>query len=136
MSFVTNLAENSAMTVKLIYAWIASVSMLVSSSFQSHDIVHLKNRNIHAVFPDCKTHLSQRCEVYCKKCHEPICIKCSIGRHKTHDISELEELVEIRKREIEKEVEELESKIIPKFQEANAMISNKIDYVATFLNKN
>lgn len=24
--------------------------------FQSHDIVHLKNRNIHAVFPDCKTH--------------------------------------------------------------------------------
>lgn len=26
--------------------------------FQS-DIVHLKNRNIHAVFPDCKTHLGQ-----------------------------------------------------------------------------
>lgn len=69
--------------------------------------------------------------VYCKECHESICIKCTIGRHKTHDVSELEELVEIRKREIEKEVEELESKIIPKFQEANAMISNKIDYVAT-----
>lgn len=99
--------------------------------FQSHDIVHLKNRNIHAVFPDCKTHLGQRCEVHCKECHESICIKCTIGRHKTHDVSELEELVEIRKREIEKEVEELESKIIPKFQEANAMISNKIDYVAT-----
>lgn len=99
--------------------------------FQSHDIVHLKNRNIHAVFPDCKTHLGQRCEVYCKECHESICIKCTISRYKTHDVSELEELVEIRKREIEKEVEELESKIIQKFKEVNAMISNKIDYVAT-----
>lgn len=98
--------------------------------FQSHDIVHLKNRNLHVVFPDCKTHLGQRCEVYCKECHEPICIKCSIGRHKTHDVCELDELVEIRKIEIEKEVKELESEIIPKFQGKNATISDKKDHVA------
>lgn len=98
--------------------------------FQSHDIVHLKNRNIHVVFPDCKTHLGQRCEVYCKECNEPVCTKCYIGLHKNHDVSELDEIVEMMKKEIEKEIEDFESEIIPKYKERIAYISDKIEYVA------
>lgn len=122
--FVINFVENFVMIVKLIYVWIVLVSMLVSFSFN-----YLMNRNIYVVFFDCKIYFGQRCEVYCKECYELICIKCIIGCYKIYDVSELEELVEIRKREIEKEVEELEFKIILKFQEVNVMIFNKIDYV-------
>lgn len=60
----------------------------------SHDIVPVTNRRIQLVFPDCKFHPGQRCEVQCLQCQTPICIKCCIASHKNHNAEELSKLVD------------------------------------------
>ena len=47
-----------------------------------HEIVPFIERKIQVVFPECRKHSGQRCEVNCKKCNIPVCIKCiGLGPH-------------------------------------------------------
>lgn len=95
----------------------------------SHDIVPFKNRKIHWVFPECKFHQGQRCEVHCQDCQTPICIKCCIGAHKHHDASEIVEVVEIKQQEIRKDIEEIETKLIPEYKKINTYLQGRLTKV-------
>ncbi|XP_061179115.1 tripartite motif-containing protein 2-like [Saccostrea echinata] len=92
----------------------------------THDIVPFKNRKVQLIFPECEFHPNQRCEVHCQKCDVPVCIKCFLGQHKGHDAVEISEIVQGKKQQIRREMEEIESVIIPKFKNNDAEIESKI----------
>ncbi|XP_078330870.1 uncharacterized protein LOC144624775 [Crassostrea virginica] len=92
-----------------------------------HEIVPLLERKIQLVFPECREHSGQRCEVNCKKCNEPVCVKCiGLGPHKGHDVEELTETYEKKIRKIKSDTEEIIAKIIPKYQKEDDKIGNTI----------
>nr|XP_022312068.1 uncharacterized protein LOC111117298 [Crassostrea virginica]XP_022312069.1 uncharacterized protein LOC111117298 [Crassostrea virginica] len=82
-----------------------------------HEVVPFLERKIQLVFPECREHSGQRCEVNCKKCNQPVCVKCiGLGPHKGHDVEELTESHEIKVRKIKSDTEEIKANIIPKYQ--------------------
>ncbi|XP_022311816.2 uncharacterized protein LOC111117043 [Crassostrea virginica] len=92
-----------------------------------HDIVPFLERIIQLVFPECRDHTGQRCELNCKKCNTPVCVKCiASGPHKGHDVEELTETHENKVRKIKSDTEELKAKIIPKYQNEDQKIGNAI----------
>lgn len=85
----------------------------------SHDIVSFQHRRIQLVLPECKFHAGQICEVLCKQCHTPVCVKCFARNHNGHDIVGFAKVVEKKKETITKEIQETESNILPKYQTKN-----------------
>ena len=93
----------------------------------THDIVPFLDRKIQVVLPACQKHSGQRCEVNCKECNTPVCIKCiGFGPHKGHDIEELTEYHENKIRKIKSDTEEMKAKLIPKYQKEDVEIGKKI----------
>lgn len=92
----------------------------------SHEIVCSKNRNTQCVLPECKIHPGRRCEVQCQQCQIPICVRCCIGTHKNHDAVELIELFEIKKQELQNFTDEIETKLIPKYNKTDADLQEKL----------
>ncbi|XP_078330862.1 uncharacterized protein LOC144624771 [Crassostrea virginica] len=92
-----------------------------------HEIVPFLERKIQLVFPECREHSGQRCEVNCKKCNEPVCVKCIVsGPHKGHDVEELIETHGKKIQKIKSDTEEIKAKIIPKYQNEDQNIGNTI----------
>nr|XP_022312777.1 E3 ubiquitin-protein ligase TRIM36-like [Crassostrea virginica] len=92
-----------------------------------HEIVPFLERKIQLVFPECREHSDQRCEVSCKKCNIPVCIKCiGLGTHKGHDVEEITETHENKILKIKSDTEEIKAKIIPKYQNEHHKIGNII----------
>ena len=88
-----------------------------------HDIVPFLDRKIQVVLPACPEHSGQRCEVNCKECNTPVCLKCIVsGTHKGHDIEELSETHENKIRKIKSDTEEIQAKLIPKYQKEDVEI--------------
>ena len=101
----------------------------------THDIVPFLDRKIQVVLPACQKHSGQRCEVNCKECNTPVCIKCiGFGPHKGHDIEELTEYHENKIRKIKSDTEEMKAKLIPKYQKADVEIGKKISKTKSILN--
>ena len=92
-----------------------------------HDIVSFLDRKIQVVLPQCPEHTGQRCEANCKECNRPVCLKCIVsGPHIGHDIEELIETHGNKIRKIKSDKEELQEKLIPKYQKEEVEIGNKI----------
>nr|XP_022310924.1 tripartite motif-containing protein 2-like [Crassostrea virginica] len=92
-----------------------------------HEIVPFLERKIQLVFPECKEHSGQRCEVNCKQCNTPVCVKCIVsGPHKGHDVEELIETHEKKIQKIKSDTEEIRAKIIPKYENEDQKIGNII----------
>ena len=92
-----------------------------------HDIVPFLERKIQVVFPAFKEHTGQRCEVNCKKCNKPVCVKCiGLGSHKGHVVEELTKTYENKLRKIKSDTEEIKAKLIPKYPKEDVEIGNRI----------
>lgn len=101
----------------------------------SHEIVCSKNRKTQCVLPECKIHPGCRCEVQCQQCQIPICVRCCIGTHKNHDAVELVELFEMKKQELQNCTDEIETKLIPKYNKTNADLQDKLTETKVKFNK-
>lgn len=101
----------------------------------SHEIVCSKNRNTKCVLPECNIHPGRRCEVQCQQCQIPICVRCCIGTHKNHDAVELVELFEIKKQELQNFTDEIETKLIPKYNKTDADLQEKLTETTVKFNK-
>ncbi|XP_078330866.1 uncharacterized protein LOC111117833 [Crassostrea virginica] len=100
-----------------------------------HEIVPFLERKIQLVFPKCREHSGQRCEVNCKKCNEPVCVKCIVsGPHKGHDVEELIETHGKKIQKIKSDTEEIKAKIIPKYQNEDQNIGNTISKTKSKIN--
>ncbi|XP_078328814.1 uncharacterized protein LOC111111011 [Crassostrea virginica] len=92
-----------------------------------HDIVPFLHKKTQLVFSACQEHIDQRCEVNCKECNTPVCLKCIVsGTHKGHDVEELTETHKNKIRKIKSDTEEIKAKLIPKYQKEDVEIRNKI----------
>ncbi|XP_078328805.1 uncharacterized protein LOC144623839 isoform X2 [Crassostrea virginica] len=92
-----------------------------------HDIVPFLHKQAQLVFSACQEHIGQRCEVNCKECNKPVCLKCIVsGTHKGHDVEELTETHENKIQKIKFDTEEIKAKLIPKYQNEDVEIGNKI----------
>ncbi|XP_078328795.1 uncharacterized protein LOC144623831 [Crassostrea virginica] len=93
----------------------------------SHEITPFLDRKTQLVLPACQKHSGQRCEVNCKECNKPVCLKCIVsGTHKGHDVEELTETHENKIRKIKSDTEEMKAKLIPKYQKEDVEIGKKI----------
>lgn len=93
----------------------------------SHDIVPFKERSLQLIFLECEFHPGQHCETNCETCNLAVCIKCTqSGAHQGHNVVELYKVVGAKKQEIKKQTDEIESKIIPKYQATKIDIESKI----------
>ncbi|XP_078330465.1 uncharacterized protein LOC144624505 [Crassostrea virginica] len=54
----------------------------------SHEIAPFLNRKTTLVLPACQEHSGQRCEVNCKECNTPLCLKCIVSEKNLNALQE------------------------------------------------
>nr|XP_022320064.1 E3 ubiquitin-protein ligase TRIM71-like [Crassostrea virginica] len=73
-----------------------------------HDVVDYASKDDDDVC-FCDSHPENKCSAYCKKCDVPICILCVSIKHRSHEISELQDKVEELLKDISGENDRLQS---------------------------
>lgn len=90
---------------------------------KEHKVLPLFYQKNAPKYPTCLKHTTKQCERYCRECDIPICIHCVHRNHQQHPFDNLLEKCEIQNGIIQRDLEELEKTIYPKYQEAASMIS-------------
>ncbi|XP_055999086.1 E3 ubiquitin-protein ligase TRIM71-like [Ostrea edulis] len=89
----------------------------LSDSSKRHNVMpflHRKSTNYHK----CPDHVDKHCEIYCEKCGVPVCSTCALfGKHKGHDVSDILEKFSAKTESLQKDLEELETRIYPRYKE-------------------
>ncbi|XP_062578771.1 uncharacterized protein LOC134240725 [Saccostrea cucullata] len=90
----------------------------IVDDYNKHQIVPFQQRKSTLIYPKCATHPTKTCEVKCVECNIPVCPSCfTLNTHKGHNILELSEVYNSKKKDIAKDTEELENIISPTFEE-------------------
>ena len=107
------------------------ISTHMADKSKRHEVVDFINRKEGPVLPGCKYHAKTLCEVYCNNCQEPTCVLCVTTRHKKHDITDINSILENLKQRIISDIEELKNAIIPKYRNTavTCVISTEFDKV-------
>ena len=85
----------------------ALLHLRVKSKF-GHDVVDYARKDYDDVCL-CDSHPEKKCYAYCKKCDVPICILCVSIKHKSHEISELQDKIDELLKVITRENDRLQS---------------------------
>jgi hypothetical protein len=97
-----------------------------------HDVVTFESRRFSILPSPCKRHKDRNCEMFCEDCDSLVCLKCLVsGTHENHQVSQVSEIHSSRKEQIERDTEELETKIAPILKsilsELEEMFSNVVE---------
>ncbi|XP_052708163.1 tripartite motif-containing protein 55-like [Crassostrea angulata] len=93
----------------------ACVGEHLSDESKEHKVVTFKKRG---VAPECSKHSKKLCELYCEQCNIPFCVQCvSSGEHLGHKAVEILKSLETKKEVLQRDLQELEKLIFPKYQE-------------------
>ncbi|XP_056002640.1 E3 ubiquitin-protein ligase TRIM71-like [Ostrea edulis] len=89
----------------------------ISDSSKDHNVVpYLRRKSPN--YSKCPTHPDKHCEHYCEKCEIPVCSTCALyGKHKGHDVSDIQEKLSAKTESLQKDLEELETRIYPRYEE-------------------
>ncbi|XP_048780277.2 E3 ubiquitin-protein ligase TRIM71-like [Ostrea edulis] len=94
----------------------------LSDLSKRHNVVPFLQRKATPNYHKCPDHADKHCEFYCEKCDIPVCSTCvTSGKHKGHEISDILEKLSAKTESLQKDLEELETKIYPRYEE---MVSN------------
>ncbi|XP_052703678.1 E3 ubiquitin-protein ligase TRIM71-like [Crassostrea angulata] len=105
----------------------------LSDSSKVHNVVPLIQYLTTLNYPKCKKHPTNQCELHCEQCDFPICAKCiSSGKHSGHKKIDIFQSFEIKTGILEKDLQELEKLIYPKYKE----IASNIPVQKADLSKN
>lgn len=97
-----------------------------------HEIVPFKNRGI---ILKCQIHSSRICSLHCEQCDIPICVQCAFSKEQQgHKFVDIMTKIETQKKILQRELQELEKCIYPKYQEMASNIS--VQKVELKLNSN
>eukprot|EP00105_Crassostrea_gigas_P016003 XP_011433205.1 PREDICTED: uncharacterized protein LOC105332344 [Crassostrea gigas] len=108
----------------------ACVGEHLSDESKDHKVVPFKKR---VLIPKCLKHSTQLCDLHCKKCDIPICLECvSSDEHLGHKMVGILKIVENKRENLQRDLQELEFFFYPKYRE---MASN-IQVQKADLNKN
>ncbi|XP_052678417.1 uncharacterized protein LOC128159388 [Crassostrea angulata] len=100
----------------------------ISDGYDKHKIVPFKERRSTLTYPKCGTHPQKSSEFQCKSCNNIlICSSCITSeQHRGHIFFEISEEYKTMKKVIEKETEELENRIFPKYEEIAHDLINQL----------
>ncbi|XP_056002421.1 tripartite motif-containing protein 2-like [Ostrea edulis] len=106
----------------------------LSDSSVRHNVVPYSHRKSTPNYRKCPKHPKRQSELYCENCEIPVCIICvSSGKHKGHDISNVLEKFSSKTQNLQKDLEELETRIYPRYQEmASDVQSEKAELVTIY----
>ncbi|XP_056007587.1 E3 ubiquitin-protein ligase TRIM36-like [Ostrea edulis] len=89
----------------------------LSDSSIRHKVVLYKYRKS-LNYSTCPDHVDELCKNYCEKCDLPVCSTCvSSSKHKDHDMSDILEKLSAKTESLQKDLDELESRIYPRYEE-------------------
>nr|XP_022346020.1 LOW QUALITY PROTEIN: uncharacterized protein LOC111138381 [Crassostrea virginica] len=92
------------------------VKHMTLNKSKKHDIVLLHSANTEVDLPNCASHSTVKCELFCKKCTIPICLKCLSSTHNSHAVEEIIDMCKTIRADIQKNAGNLKTEIIPKFK--------------------
>ncbi|XP_056002444.1 uncharacterized protein LOC125663363 [Ostrea edulis] len=103
----------------------------LSDFSKDHRIVSYSclGRNAAPNYPNCPKHAGKHCELHCEKCDIPVCSTCvSSGKHESHRLSEFLEKLSVKTQRQQEDLEELESRIYPRYKEmASDILTEKAE---------
>ncbi|XP_061192883.1 uncharacterized protein LOC133201101 [Saccostrea echinata] len=92
-----------------------------------HKIVDFQDRKSTPIYPGCKTHDKEQCEMYCNKCDIPVCLSClTSNQHLGHELSKFLEVFNEKMEIIKQEHNELNDKIYPTYQDIASDLQNRM----------
>uniref|UniRef100_K1PVS1 Dynein heavy chain 2, axonemal n=1 Tax=Magallana gigas TaxID=29159 RepID=K1PVS1_MAGGI len=93
----------------------------LSDKSKQHKVVPFKYRG---ALPKCQKHSTEICDQYCEQCNIPICELCvSSEEHQTHDVGDILASLKRKTQFLQKDLQDFEKKIHPKYQEILSSIS-------------
>nr|XP_034327218.1 uncharacterized protein LOC117689687 [Crassostrea gigas] len=95
-----------------------------SDSSKVHNVVPLKQYLTTLNYPKCRKHPTRQCELHCEQCDIPICVQCiSSKKHLGHIQVDILTTFESKTEKLQKDLQELEKFICPKYQESASIIT-------------
>ncbi|XP_056002448.1 uncharacterized protein LOC125661259 [Ostrea edulis] len=89
----------------------------LSDSSIRHKVMPYKYRKS-LNYSKCPDHADKLCKNYCEKCDIPVCSTCvSSSNHEGHDISDILEKLSAKTESLQKDLNELETRIYPRYEE-------------------
>uniref|UniRef100_K1RFS7 Tripartite motif-containing protein 2 n=1 Tax=Magallana gigas TaxID=29159 RepID=K1RFS7_MAGGI len=110
----------------------ACVGEHLSDESTEHKVVPFKKRGSTPKYPKCPKHSTKQCELHCEQCDIPICALCISGEHLGHKPVDIVKHIESKKELLQREMQELENSIYPKYQQ----IASNIPVQKAALNEN
>ncbi|XP_052706888.1 uncharacterized protein LOC128182331 [Crassostrea angulata] len=96
----------------------------LSDSSVVHNVVPLKQYLTTLSYPKCRKHPTKQCELHCEQCVIPICVQCiSSKKHLGHIQVDILTTFESKTEKLQKDLQELEKFICPKYQESASIIT-------------
>nr|XP_034315564.1 uncharacterized protein LOC105349190 [Crassostrea gigas] len=100
----------------------------ITDGYDKHKIVPFQDRRSTLVYSKCRTHPQKNCDLLCKNCnHLLVCSSCTASeQHRGHIFVDVTEVYKTKKNNIEKDTEELENLISPKYKEIAMDLENQL----------
>ncbi|XP_061165980.1 pyrin-like [Saccostrea echinata] len=100
---------------------------MISDESKDHKVVKFQARKSTPLYPECKSHNKDRCEMYCNQCDIPVCLTCLASKqHLGHELSKILQVVGEKKDIIIKEKNELNETIYPTYQDIVSDVQNRM----------
>ncbi|XP_062609352.1 E3 ubiquitin-protein ligase TRIM71-like [Saccostrea cucullata] len=100
---------------------------MIPDQFKKHEIVPFQLRKSTPLYPVCKSHSKERCEMYCKQCDIPVCASClTSDKHLGHKLLKVLQVLDEKKDKILKEQTELKETIYPTYQDIASDVQNRM----------
>ncbi|XP_048748980.2 uncharacterized protein LOC125661144 [Ostrea edulis] len=114
----------------------ACVGEHLSGSFERHNVMPYLQRKSTPNYPKCPEHAEKPCELHCENCDIHVCIKCvSSGKHEGHKLSEFPEKLSVKTQSLQKDLEELETRIYPRYEEMTYDVQTERADIETYYGK-
>ncbi|XP_065936992.1 E3 ubiquitin-protein ligase TRIM71 [Magallana gigas] len=106
----------------------------ISDISKDHKVVPITQKGSTPDYPICLKHSTRRCQLHCVQCDIPICVQCSSSKeHKGHTFVDIKRAFESKKDILERDLQELEKYIRPKYLETvSSILVQKTDMIKHF----